>query len=234
MIPMRIEGHLIIPFGRPKWSIEKIKLVGVSTTATYFESDTPCVYIDAGKQTPLRLMHFRSVFPEDLPNKPDPWDALAFIGSYLKLNCQLQTDAEKRFLDLYFQYLAESWFTLRHKGQYITFRSDETIVETNRDGIFNALMPLPQAHLYLEDPLQDIYTFAPQNMFKVDFVFWTGKQLVAVEIDGASHIGSEAHVRKDRLLQRAGVQAIHITNNELLTYGRKAVERLLLSEELDS
>lgn len=231
MIPVKIEGHLIIPFGRPKWSIEKIKLVGVSTTATYFESETPCAYIDTNRQVPLRLRHFRSIFPEDMPEKSDTWDALAYIGAYLREKCELQTIAEKQFLNLYFEFLAESWSTLKLQGQYLTWKSDgETTVRTNQYGIFNALMPLPQAHLYLEDPLDDTYTFAPQNMFKVDYVFWTGIQLVAVEIDGTSHIGSEAHIRKDRLLQRAGVKTIHITNNELLKYRRKAVERLLPNE----
>jgi hypothetical protein len=37
----------------------------------------------------------------------------------------------------------------------------------------------------------------------VGFFAWTGERFIAVEIDGASHIGSEEHVRKDRALQRA-------------------------------
>ena len=48
-----------------------------------------------------------------------------------------------------------------------------------------------------------------------------------MEIDGASHIGSEAHIRKDRLLMRAGVPVLHILNAELLKHGQKVVSKLL-------
>jgi very-short-patch-repair endonuclease len=65
---------------------------------------------------------------------------------------------------------------------------------------------------------------------KVDFAFWTGKRLIAIEIDGGSHIGSESHVEKDRLLQRSDVFVIHILNNEIGKYGTKVIERLLPAE----
>ena len=67
-------------------------------------------------------------------------------------------------------------------------------------------------------------------MFKVDFAFWTGKNFVAVEIDGSSHVGNERHVTKDRMLQRAGVQVIHILNSEVLQHGNEVIERLLPRE----
>lgn len=67
-------------------------------------------------------------------------------------------------------------------------------------------------------------------MFKVDFAFWTGKRIIAIEIDGSSHVGSELHIRKDRMLQKAGVMVIHILNSELLKYGVKTLEKLLPKE----
>jgi len=88
-------------------------------------------------------------------------------------------------------------------------------------------MPLPQAHLYLEDPFREYWQFIPEKMVKVDFAFWTGRDIVAVEIDGASHIGNPNHVTKDRALLRAGVQVVHILNNELMEYGEKAIDCLL-------
>jgi Protein of unknown function (DUF559) len=127
--------HLLIPVGRPKWSIECIKITGVSSTATYFQSDTPLVHIDRGKQTAVRLRNFRDVFPDEVP-----------LG--------LERD--------------------------------------------------------------DSYSFVPENMVKVDFAFWTGRSLIAVEIDGSSHFGREAHIQRDRMLQRAGVMVIHVLNSELL------------------
>ena len=65
---------------------------------------------------------------------------------------------------------------------------------------------------------------------KVDFAFWTGKRLVAVEIDGGSHIGSDSHIEKDRLLQRSGVHVVHILNSEITKYRVKVVKRLLPPE----
>jgi hypothetical protein len=96
--------------------------------------------------------------------------------------------------------------------------------------MFDAVLPLPQAHLYLHDPLSEKYSFCPDNMFKVDFAFWTGKEIVAVEIDGESHVGNREHVRKDRLMQRAGVHVVHILNNEIREFAQKTITKLLPKE----
>lgn len=56
-------------------------------------------------------------------------------------------------------------------------------------------------------------------MMKVDFAFWNGERFIAIEIDGASHIGNERHIVKNRLLQRSGVQTVHILADELHEYG---------------
>lgn len=73
-------------------------------------------------------------------------------------------------------------------------------------------------------------SFVPERMVKVDFAFWTGTDIVAVEIDGSSHIGSQNHVTKDRLLQRAGVNVIHILNDELLKHHDKVITKLMPPE----
>lgn len=226
MIKIKIDAHLLIPFGRPKWDINKIRIVGVSTTGTYFESDTPCVYIDARRPVAVRLRHFRDVFPEEFPSNKDTSEALNFIRDYLRKNCAIQTELERRFLDIYLDYCQEE--VTPTAWQLKNYGRDKLPAPLNDpDWVFDALMPLPQAHLYLVDSLQDDYSFVPKNMVKVDFAFWTGKEIVAVEIDGSSHVGSESHARKDRLLQRAGVPVIHILNDELLRHQKKAVSRLL-------
>ncbi|MDA2937556.1 endonuclease domain-containing protein [Acidobacteria bacterium AH-259-A15] len=227
MIKINIDDHLIIPFGCPKWDIKKIKIVGVSTKATYLESDTPCVHIDRTQNRAIRLKQVSKLFPEKLPTLDDSFEALSFIRDFLKTSAKVQTDAEALFLDLYFSYCKDAvtpkdwqlWFS---KSKI----ADLPIPVNNSDWVFDALMPLPQAHLYLHDPLSD-RLFPPKNMIKVDFAFWTGKHIVAVEIDGSSHVGSENHVRKDRLLQRAGVRTIHILNSELHKHREKVITELL-------
>src|SRR5437899_12795287 len=106
MIRMRIDHHLIIPFGRPKWDISKIKLCGVSTSATYFESDTPCVYIDKAKAAAMRFEDLDQVFPEPerFPEILEGIEAFNFIIEYMKTDCCVQTESERLFLDLYAEY----------------------------------------------------------------------------------------------------------------------------------
>lgn len=230
LVQFQIPDQLLIPFGGPKWSIESINVVGVSTTGTYIQSDTPLAYIDKSRQVALRLRDFTEVIPGNWPDIAEVAPATEFIQAHLREKCEIATDYERQFLDLYFEFCKktiEPRFYHKRSGKE---RKDWPAPYDDEAWIFDALLPLPQAHLYQANPLDDHYTFAPTRMMKVDFVFWTGKRLVAVEIDGGSHLGSEAHVEKDRLLQRAGVQVVHILNSEIRKYGIKVVERLLPDE----
>ena len=230
-VQIKIKNQLLIPFGGPKWSIERINVVGVSTTGTYIESDTPLAYINKAESRALRLRHFTSVMPGDWPDIRDRGAAIEIIRNHFRDKCELGTDYEKKFIDLYFEYCADKTTV----PAYLSGREPKDLGAPYDDDawIFEALLPLPQAHLYQENPLEGHFSFVPSRMMKVDFVFWTGKRLVAVEIDGGSHIGSDAHVEKDRLLQRAGVHVIHILNSEITKYGKTVIERLLPQEVTD-
>jgi Protein of unknown function (DUF559) len=220
-LQFRVQDHLIVPFGCPKWGIEKIRVVGVSTKATYFESDVPLAQIDRTAKKPLRLTDVRSVFPWDLPNDIEDNDlALDFVRDVLKKRCEAGTDFECRFLDFYF---AECKRRVESMIRVSASPPDRSLV-------WSALLPLPQAHLYVEDPFSETFSYVPEDMRKVDFAFWTGQRFIAVEIDGSSHLGSEEHIRKDRALQRAGVLVIHILNKELLEHGQRVVEKLIPRE----
>jgi hypothetical protein len=228
-VQIKIENQLLIPFGGPKWSIDGIGVVGVSTTGTYIASNTPLAHINRTERLGLRLRHFPSVVPGDWSEEiEDSGAAAAVMRDYLRDKCTLATEHERKFIDIYFDYCIEattpsSWMLRREP-------TDRSAPYDDSNWIFDALLPLPQAHLYQSNPLDDKYSFVPSRMMKVDFAFWTGERLVAVEIDGGSHIGSEAHVVKDRLLQRAGVHVIHILNSELTTHGSKIIKRLLPDE----
>jgi len=226
MIELKIRDHLIIPFGVQKWSIEKIKLVGVSTDATYFTSESPCVYIDKKCKQAIRISSIGNVLPGKLPcgsQYEDVGKAMALTEQYLAKFCEMDTDAERLFLKAYLEHC-------RTMHGNLSSRFDD---DSPRISFFAAPLPIPQAHLYTNDPLNNTYSFAPQNMFKVDFAFWTGEQIVAVEIDGTSHVGSRNHIRKDRMLQRSNVHVIHILNDEVREYGTKAIEKLLPPEIAD-
>lgn len=250
-VNFKINNHVIMPFGCEKWNIDEIKVVGVSENATFFSSRTKCAYIDKTKSEPLRLSNFKAFFPQDesMPIIEDPDEALEFILAMLKEQCMLSTKHEKDFLDLYFKYIRAtgmayvsddsnsdffSWWE-QSSFEYIELHGLRLIDDLM---LFLHLMPFPQAHIYVDDPFsaQPINaqsTFSPNRMIRVDFAFWTGKKLVAIEIDGSSHIGSRDHVERDRLLLRSGIHVIHILNEELDKYGTVAIERLLLPEIVD-
>jgi hypothetical protein len=220
-----LKGHLLVPFGCPKWDIKRISVANVMTTGTTFTSETPLAYIDRTAGKPLRLTSVRDVLPQEIPDLEDD-DAFDQMRDILKNNAEIATDFERRFIDLYFKAVRESTVA---PSYYSSFKREKLPAPYNTSQwIFGALMPLPQAHLYLLDPLSKTGgAYDPQRMVKVDFAFWTGKRIVAVEIDGGSHIGSEEHVTKDRLLQRAGVTVIHILNQELVEHGADAIAKLL-------
>jgi hypothetical protein len=107
LVQIKIPNQLLIPFGGPKWSIERINVVGVSTTGTYIQSDTPLAHIDRSQQLGLRLRHFTAVLPGDWPDLFDTNEATSFIQTHLREKCELGTEYERKFIDLYFEYLTE-------------------------------------------------------------------------------------------------------------------------------
>jgi hypothetical protein len=86
--------------------------------------------------------------------------------------------------------------------------------------------------LYVHDPLEDDWSgqMEPSNNFRVDFGFWSGTGLIAVEIDGTEPSGYARDIRRDRLLRRAEVDVIHILNTEIEKHAERLIYTLLPSE----
>ena len=129
------------------------------------------------------------------------------------------TNYETRFLRLYFGYL-KSLLTLDFN------KVDNPVL------LFNALLPIPQMQLYVHDPLKDEWSGAiePSNNFRVDFGFWTGTRLIAIEIDGNEPSGYARDIRRDRLLRDAEVDVIHILNTEIEKHAERVIYMLLPDE----
>ena len=241
-VNFEIKGHIIVPFGCAKWDINQIQISGVSSDATYFTSKTNCVYIDKSKTNPLRLNRFCSYFPDEeasFPEIENPVEALRFIENTIKEKCMVATYYEKRFIEIYFEYMRN------HSQNYVSDnvdyfgwweRSNHLYMEklglqrVEELMLFLHLMPFPQAHIYANDPFIESTSFSPNRMMRVDFAFWTGEKFVVVEVDGESHVGSLEHIERDRLLLRSGVHVIHILNEEIDKYGSELVGKLLPSE----
>jgi hypothetical protein len=229
-IKIQIPDHLILPFGTArKFDIGSIKLSAAAANGIYLTSDVPCVYIDRTKKEPLMMSDWKV-----LPNHVDevlnymfcsenPMGILDHIHTWVEECMPVDTTTtpyERMFLRLYFDYIKGC---LKHA---YPCRGNPWL-------LWNALLPIPQMHLYVYDPLEDDRSgsLEPSNNFKVDFGFWTGTRLIAAEIDGDKPSGYL--IRRDRLLRRAGVDVIHILNTEIKEHGRGVIQTLFPREITD-
>jgi len=81
-----LKGHLLIPFGCPKWDIKKISVANVTPTGTTITSETPLAHIDQAVGEPLRLTSIKLVLPQELPgDMDDDTAAFDFIRDELEL-----------------------------------------------------------------------------------------------------------------------------------------------------
>jgi hypothetical protein len=216
---IRIANHLILPFGTArKFDLNRIKLSSVAADGIYFTSDIPCIYINRAQQRPLTINDWRTVFgfgPKG-PKTEDVVVALDFICNLVKSYIPEPTKYQISFLKHYFS---------RLKGQLPEEVPFEPVDQPFQ--LYNALLPVPEMQLYVNDPLEEDFTYEPTNNFRVDFGFWTGTALLAVEIDGNDPGGYARELRRDRLLRRANVDIIHILNTEIELHGERVIDALL-------
>jgi hypothetical protein len=214
-----INNHLFIPFGQPKWKIEEIKVKAVSPNGTYFESDIPFAYINKNDNSPLQIADFWEIVPEEeyktkftsFTSIYDEYDGdlrtdflrefetrHTFIFDFLIGKCQLDSVYEKKFLEIYLNHWWD-WAVAGGDGPRVSYALD----------CLKPLLPLPQAHLYLEDK-----DGLEAKMYRVDYAFWTGKKLIVVEIDSPTKSLASV-ISRDRRYQELEVEVIHILNHEI-------------------
>lgn len=111
---------------------------------------------------------------------------LVLVKSYFKKLSQ--TTSEERFVELYITNILE---TLENNGISLF-------------GVLECLAPLPQAQLNFQD----------ESMCIPDFLFFTGDQIIVVEIDSGKK-PSEGVINKDRTYKKFNVEYIRLTNAEL-------------------
>jgi hypothetical protein len=192
---IRVENHLILPFGRSSCESHRIRLVGSSTQEMLLESESPCLYINRSNLMGVTLKQFAEAFPsagQELLEQ-DPEEYLQSMSDLLRTHCELQTSYEHLFVTLYFDALWEA-----HKG----------------DGaaLAGSLMPLPQTHMYLTDFSNLISGQCEQKCLKVDFAFWTGQRFVAVRLDGR---GERDDRNDERLLRFWGIELVRISEDDV-------------------
>jgi hypothetical protein len=203
MANFHVPDYLILPYGHAKKSdLQKIGLSAVSADGLYFSTDVPVIFINKSEHKPLCLpdfeKHFQQ-FPDELFDKNDE-AILEYILTSLKSHNPDMTPSEELFLDLYFKTLtALAVESSKTKDKYETFTQifDQIGLHwaeiehwyKSANDVWRALLPIPELQLYVQDPLATTQSYQPDNNFRVDYGFWDGEKLIAVEIDGAEPAG---------------------------------------------
>jgi hypothetical protein len=176
--------QLIIPYGTPEWRPD---------------TNGPRIAVDTDARDPLRLNDGPYDFSELPPaaGTGTVAERLAILRDHLSEFCDQWAKRPRQFVSLYFRFI-DSVITADRpaiEAHVAKFAGLFTAV----DYAFSALRPLPRAHL----------SVGGDARVPVDFAFWTGARLVAVDIAGDDARGSTWQERA-RQLEAAGVQRIEI------------------------
>ena len=173
----------------------------------------PAVAIDTEAGDPLRLNDGPYSY-EDGTQSPgaNAAERLDFLRDHLTGLCDMWAKRPRQFVSLYFQVIAR------------VMERDHRVIEdkvqrlgglfTAADFAFSALRPLPRAHL---------------DDFRVDFAFWTGSALVALDITGDDSRGAARESRRARLT-RAGAKVLEIPAAIVAREDPASIEGLLPRE----
>ena len=191
------DTNLLIPYGVERWSPH------------YLHADAcrvPHVVIDPARGEPLRLYDGPYDFIEAPPlqDLADPAAQLAYLRAYSERHCSLWGKFQKLFVARYFAFVSSEIEGNRPALEERAAAFDG--LYSWRDWLFSALRPLPQAHLCLAD--------GGGQPVRVDFAFWTGEAVLAVDLAGSETPGAARQARRERL-DAAGIQAVEIANAAL-------------------
>ena len=175
---------LIIPYGTAEWRPDAKALQ---------------VAIDTEARVPLRLNDGPYDFAELPPaaGTGTVAERMAILCDHLTGFCDQWAKRPRQFVALYFRFIDG------------VIAADRAAIDaglarfgglfTADDYAFSALRPLPRAHLPV----------AGDQRLRVDFAFWTGERLIAVDITGDEAHGAAWEERRHRL-DAGGIQRIEI------------------------
>lgn len=175
---------LIVPYGTAEWRPD---------------SKAPQVAIETDARDPLRLNDGPYDFAELPPaaGTGTVAERMAILRDHLTEFCDLWAKRPRQFVSLYFRFIdgtiaADRAAIDAHLGRFGGLFAAE-------DYAFSALRPLPRAHLPI----------ATEKRLRVDFAFWTGERLVAVDIAGDEARGAAWEERR-RQIDAAGIEHLEI------------------------
>jgi hypothetical protein len=209
---------LLIPYGVAEWSLDGIAIEGFSTRALRLRAAFPCAAINRAAREPLRFntSRYEAGFAPTMP--AGAADDATLVKDYLKGLCRPWDKVASQFLDAYFQFAVD---LVEEQKDALRARLEPFAgLYTYSDWFFSAPKPLPRAHLHA--PQAGAATAGSAAAFvPVDFAFWLGDRLVAVQSSQSALTPKKAKERADRL-RVAGIEAVTFAPADLA--GAKARE----------
>jgi hypothetical protein len=219
MIP--VAHVLLIPYGTAEWSLDGIAVEGFTSGALRLRTAFPCAAVNRLAREPLRLNNSRydRAFAPAV-QAAGAADETGLVHDYLKGLCRPWDNLATQFLDAYFRFLSE---VIEEQRDALAERlAPYAGLYDYRDWLFSAPKPLPRAHLHApQDGAAAGAPFGAADFVRVDFAFWLGDRLVAVQSAGSALTPKKAREQTDRL-RLAGVEVVPFSPGDLA--GGKARE----------
>jgi len=203
---------MIIPFGTDKVSPEQL---------SWRETDDgrrvacrlPHVIIDLAEHLALRLNSGGLEFgePPPLPLMPKVVDQLAYLLNHFQLYCTVWDKFPRLFLATYFKFIRDQ--VSDNEAELIQSLAPFGDLYGCEQWAFSALRPLPRAHLWIPEN-EAIEAFDSAGWVRVDFAFWTGAEIIAIDLVGTETRGP-SHAGRLARLARHGVKMIEMPNGVL-------------------
>jgi len=175
-------SSMLIQHGRPP------SQAGVASAAPADATDA--IFIDFKRSLPLRLNN-SGYWPQTRPGDDLSEGLLACVRRDIARRCGEWNMAARRFVEQYFDSLD------RHLAQngaaIVEAAADKGAIFGARDWIFAALRPLPQALIPTGDGRAE----------HVDFIFWTGNALVAIDASDRGLMPGRARSRREAIARAA-------------------------------
>jgi hypothetical protein len=202
--PFTASGTLVIPYG--------IAELPAGRTADWLAASPPpfpCEVIDVGTGRALKLNNSR--YGSDFAaGSADPFDA---IRQHLSGLCGTWSRTPQRFLDYYFAEVEAVVEEARDELSRIL--SPYHGLFTYRDWRYSAPKPLPRAFL----PLSDAFV-------QVEFAFWLGNRLLAVQSEPGA-LTPRAAAELTAHLARAGIECVSYGLGDLVPGNRALLTQML-------
>lgn len=204
---------ILVPYGVARLPADAFSTVAGADGTTAMTCRLRHVAIVPAAAAPLRLNSGQLEFRDGptAQSLSEATDQIACVRDLLRSYCDKFRRSPKLFLDRYFDFVAGQVET--HRGELQAALAPFGSMYDVRHWAFSAWLPIPQAHLDVRGrPAAG--PPSPEEMLRVDFAFWSGERLIAVDVVGEA-IASTARQTALERARQAGVLVIEAPRDAL-------------------